>query len=144
MKFNLSILLRGFAILVIVFILLAAAFQFLPQPSAEELLNATVDAGVAARSTEIVNLTGTPNPTQIQRTVNAIVDATLNAPTPAPVTSAEGIVGGAEGILAWLWGIIIGIWNFMGFGGIYTQICCCLLPFALIILGAATDKARPR
>jgi hypothetical protein len=144
MKFNLSILLRGFAVLVIVFILLVAAFQFVPKPSQEELIEATVAAGVEARSTEIANQTGTPNPTQIQRTVNAIVEATINAPTPAPLSSSEGIAGGAEGILAWFWSIISGIWNFMGFGGIYSQICCCLLPFALVITGAAADKARPR
>jgi len=144
MKFNLPILLRGFAVLVIVFILLVAAFQFIPKPSQEELIQATVAAGVEARSTEVAHQTGIPNPTQIQRTVNAIVEATINAPTPAPLTSSEGIVQGAEGFLGWIWGIIMGIWNFMGFGGIYSQICCCLLPFALIIMGAAADKARPR
>lgn len=144
MKFNLSILLRGFAVLVIVFILLVAAFQFIPKPSQDELMQATIVAGVESRSTEIANQTGTPNATQIQRTVNAIVEATITAPTPAPLNTSEGIAQGAEGFLAWIWGIIIGVWNFMGFGGIYTQVCCCLLPFALIIMGAAADKARPR
>jgi hypothetical protein len=144
MKFNLSFLLRGFAALIIVFILLVAAFQFIPKPSQEAILEATIAAGVEARSTEVANLTGSPNPSQIQRTVNAIVEATINAPTPAPLTSSEGISQGAEGFLAWVWSIIVGVWNFMGFGGIYTQICCCLLPFALVIMGAAADKARPR
>jgi hypothetical protein len=132
-------------VLAIVLILAAAAYQLMPKPSAEDLLEATVAAGVAERSTEIANLTGTPNPTQIQETVNAIVEATLNPASPTPPLSAtEQVAEGAEGAVTWLWAFILGIWNFMGFAGIYSQICCCLLPFILIIVGAAADKARPR
>jgi hypothetical protein len=131
-------------VLFIILILAIAAYQLMPKPSQEELIEATVAAGVAERSTEVANLTGTPNPSEIQRTVNAIVEATLNAPTPMPLSATEQVAAGAEGFLEWLWGIVINVWNLMGFAGIYSQICCCLLPFILVIVGAAADKARPR
>lgn len=143
MKFNLSILLRGFGFLLILFILIVAAVQFLPKPSPEAIIEATVAAGVEARSTAIAVQTGTPNPTQIQSTVNAIVEATVNAPTPEPRSATEQVADGAEGIVGSIWGIIISIWNFMGFFGIYSQVCCCLLPFGLVVMGAASDRARP-
>lgn len=134
------------AIFIVFFILILAiaAFQLMPKPSQEELIEATVAAGVASRSTEVANQTGTPNPTAIQRTVNAIVEATLNAPTPEPLSATEQAAAGAEGFVNSVWGFILNVWNLMGFAGIYSQICCCLIPFTLVIVGAAADKARPR
>jgi Asp-tRNA(Asn)/Glu-tRNA(Gln) amidotransferase A subunit family amidase len=146
MKFTTSSILRAIGLIIVLGLILVLVVQFLPKPSAEEIIEATVAAGVEARSTEVAVMTGTVNPTQIQSTVNARVEATLTAavPTiaPTPASAEEQVSQQVSGIALNIWNSLLWLWNLAGFAGIWSQICCCILPIGLIFLGVAGDSAR--
>jgi hypothetical protein len=134
-----------FSLALALMVLLGVLSLFSQQPSPEVSLQQTVDAGVRARSTELALLTGTPDATQIQATVNALVDATMtaaNAPTvtPTPVPSAVEQVGSsAVGIIGWLWSVVLALWNLFAFGGVWMQVCCCIVVPGIILLAVLRE-----
>mgnify|MGYP001052190953 CR=1 FL=1 len=141
----------AFAILLGMLVLsVIAQFTGDPPTDAErdqQVIESTVQAGVDAGLTEIVSQTGTPDATAIQSTVDAAIDATLtgvavtSAPptaTPPPfevATGADPVDGALNGLL----GILLGVWQFAGFAGIWSQVCCCVLPIGVIVVGALND-----
>jgi hypothetical protein len=156
-SFRLSRIIRmvAFGILAVM-LLLAVIAQFTVPPTAQDSIDATVEAGVNQRLTEVMVQTGTPNPTALRATIDASADATLTqivvtAATPTPILQAppppEGVPGiligiwnFVMGILNWFWGIITGLWNFAGRGGIVVQVLCCIVPSLAIIIGIVNDK----
>jgi hypothetical protein len=147
-RFRLSRILRyaGFAILLMMLVL-SVIFQF-TQPqvlSDEEIIAATVQAGVNLGLTEVMVLTGTPDATAIQATIEAGIEATLTniQGTPQAESSNTGSETGAVSWIANLFnavlGFIMGIWNFAGQGGIFIQVCCCIVPIALVVVGIIND-----
>jgi hypothetical protein len=134
-----------FMLALLVMVALGVLSMFSQTPTPEESLQQTVDAGVRARSTELAMLTGTPDATQVQATVNAIVDATITAanaptatPTPPPGT-VEQVGGAVQGVIGWLWGIVMALWNLFGFGGFWMQVCCCIVVPGIIFFAMLRD-----
>lgn len=129
-----------FTVALLLMVVLGVLSLFSSQPSPEESLQQTVDAGVRARSTEMALLTGTPDATQVQATVNALVDATMtaaNAPTatPTPVPGTVEQVGGTVfGVIGWLWSVVLALWNLFSFGGVWMQVCCCIVMPGIILI----------
>lgn len=155
-SFPLSRILRysGFAILLIMLIL-SVVFQF-TQPQIltdEEIVAETVQAGVNLGLTEVSVLTGTPDATAIQSTINAGIEATLaqnsieasataqpeSSNTENTSESIDGVISWITNLLASVFGIVISAWNFAGRGGIFIQVCCCITPFGLIVVGIMND-----
>lgn len=150
-KFRLSRILRftGIGIL-LAMVILSIVFQF-TQPEVltdEESIAATVQAGVNAGLTEVVMQTGTPDATAIQATVDAGIEATLASIDSPPQSETSNTAGGTEydGVVGWIvgffeaiWGFVLGIWNFAGRGGIFVQVCCCIVPIGLVALGIIND-----
>lgn len=140
----------GFAILVGMLIL-SLVYQFTNPLAGDEALEATVQAGVNQRLTEVAQQTGTPEPTAIQSTVEARIDATLTAvvalsatPTPDPdrtptEEAVDNTVGFFESLLAPILGLLGSVWNFAGLGGIWLQVCCCVVPPIAIVVGIIND-----
>ncbi|MEL6310355.1 MAG: hypothetical protein AAFV98_20010 [Chloroflexota bacterium] len=141
----------AFGILLAMLVLSVIA-QFTGEPPTpaerdQQSIEQTVQAGVDAGLTEIVSQTGTPDATAIQSTVQARIDATLTgvAVTSAPPTATPEpfeVATGAEpmdGVLNGLLGILMGAWQLAGFAGIWSQVCCCVVPIGVIVIGAAND-----
>src|SRR5688500_15807289 len=70
--FRLSRIIRmvAFGILALM-LLLAVIAQFTVPPTGQESIDATVEAGVNQRLTEVIVQTGTPNPTALRATIEA-------------------------------------------------------------------------
>lgn len=100
----------------------------------------TVQAEVGARLTQTAAVaTATPLPD-----VNATVEARLTvtpppSPTPEPPTVTESV----QNALGPVWSILSWVWNLFAFGGIWLQVCCCILIPGGLLLVLASDL-RPR
>lgn len=100
-----------------------------PTPLSQADIDATVQAGISGTRAA---MEGTPN---LPATIDAGIEQGLRVtPTPTPVPSPlDGVTGAVSGV-----------WNFFGFGGLLTQVLCCLLIPGLILLGVLRDAPRPR
>ena len=104
-----------------------------------------MQAGVNQGLTEVLIQTGTPDPTAIQSTVEARIEATLTAIADAPDTSTVGndtSTDSDDPLLNIVNAILYPfrtMWNFAGLGGIWIQIICCIAPVLLLIIGIAND-----
>jgi hypothetical protein len=154
--FPLSRILRyaGFAIL-LVMLILSVVFQFTQDPilTDEEIVAETVQAGVDLGLTEVSILTGTPDATAIQATINAGIEATLaqrsldaTATAQPESSNTENTLEATNGVISWVvslfgavFGIIVGMWNFAGQGGIFVQLLCCITPVGAIVVGVVND-----
>ena len=162
---NVSKIARGIAIAIVVGMLVLAVIAQFTTPdipeTPEEAVEATVQAGVQQRLTEVVIQTGTPNPTAVRETIDASVNATLtqiaaDAATPVPGAStadAESAPDEVPGILRGIWnfivsvvkafwGMLVWLWNFAGKGGIVLQVICCIIPALVLIIGIFNDPRR--
>lgn len=152
-RFRISRILRytGLAILLMM-VILSIVFQFMQpvQLTDEESVAATVQAGVNAGLTEVIALTGTPDATAIQATIDAGVEATLakaQTDTESQSSGSNTDSGETNAVVSWIMnlintvvGFVLGIWNFAGRGGIFVQVCCCIVPIGLVVLGIVNDK----
>lgn len=157
---KISRIMRMVAFVILVgMLLLAIIAQFTESEThdtPEDSVEATVQAGIEARLTEVVMQTGTPNPTAIQEMIDASVDATLTqaaggVATPVPAESeSETDESEQEGILfaIWnfivsvlssFWGLFVSLWDFAGKGGIVVQVICCAIPALAIFVGIVND-----
>lgn len=143
---NIALIFRiVFVIAIIGMIGLGLAGIFVNPPTVQDAIEMTVESGVSARSTEIALLTGTPDADEIQATVNAIIDSTMTAvvmPTATatpPPTAGEQAVSTATGFVGWVLGILLWMWNLFSFGGLWTQLCCCIGLPLLFVLSAFRD-----
>ncbi len=94
----------------------------------------TIQAAVDQRLTAVAaQSSATPFP-DIEATVQFRLTAT---PTPVPE------IGAVESITGGIWSFLRSIWNLFAFGGIWLQICCCLLIPGSILLLFINDT-RPR
>jgi hypothetical protein len=160
---NVSKIARGIAFVIVAGMLVLAVIAQFTTPDTpetpEEAVEATVQAGIQERLTEVVIQTGTPNPTDVRETIDASVDATLTqivagSATPVPsASSAEGDSTEVPGILRRIWnfivsvvkafgGILVWLWNFAGKGGIILQVICCIVPALVLIIGVLNDPRR--
>ncbi|MCU0498499.1 MAG: hypothetical protein MUF87_14205 [Anaerolineae bacterium] len=118
-----------FGILGIMAVIMIYGLLNRPTPLTPADMDATVQAGIAGTRAAIQ---GTPN---LQATIDAEIEQGLRVtPTPTAVPSPLDGVGGA----------VSGVWNFFGFGGLFTQVLCCLLIPGLLLLGVLRDPPRPR
>ncbi len=126
-------------ILLVMLVLVGISLLTDPTPTGDAALNATqveqtVQAAVDQRLTAVAaQATPTAFP-DIEATVQFRLTVT---PTPAPeVSPVEEVTGG-------IWSFLRSIWNLFAFGGIWLQICCCLLlPGAVLLL--FINDTRPR
>ncbi|MEO1165699.1 MAG: hypothetical protein AAFV98_18080 [Chloroflexota bacterium] len=140
----------GFAIL-LGMLILSLVYQYTNPPTDAEAIEATVQAGVNQGLTEVAQQTGTPEATALQSTVDARIDATLTAivissatPTPDPdrtptEEAVDNTVGFFETLLAPILNILASMWNFAGLGGVWLQVCCCIVPPIAIVVGIIND-----
>lgn len=126
---NISRLARSAFILVLVGMLLLAAYAFLnrPTPITEQDIEATVDARRTQTAVAV-----TPD-------LEATIDARLQT-TPAPPAPSDPVNDAIGGVT----GFVSGVWDFFGFFGLFSQVICCIVLPGLILLGILNDKPRPR
>lgn len=140
---KLSSLFKMVFLLVIGGMIVLAVFALLTRsgsPSAEEQVEQTVVAEVALRTTQTA-VAVTPD---IEATVSARLESSPVAtadPNLIPVEQLEtsgGMVSLIGGLLNSLFSILRSLWNVFSFGGVWLQLCCCLV----LPLGALIALAR--
>jgi hypothetical protein len=124
---------------------LAGLLMLIAQPGPAEPLSPTqveqtVQAEVNARLTQTAAAaTATPLP-DVQATVAARLTITPSPPPPPEPPSAAETVQNALGPV---WSVLSWFWNLFAFGGIWLQVCCCILVPVGLLLVLAGDL-RPR
>lgn len=143
-KFPLSKVLRYSAFAILLFMLISSVIYQMSNPNAtdEERIEATVQAGVNQGLTEVRMQTGTPDPTAIQSTVSASIDATLTAVPSTPDILGEDSTTSDNPVLNIINALLSpfrAMWNFAGLGGIWIQVICCIVPVLMLIVGIVND-----
>ena len=143
-KFPLSKVLRYSAFAILLFMLVSSLIYQMSNPNAtdEERIEATVQAGVNQGLTEVSMQTGTPDPTVIQGTVSARIEATLTAVPDTPDISDADSTNSDNPLMNILNALLSpfrAMWDFAGLGGIWVQVICCIVPVLLLIVGIAND-----
>jgi hypothetical protein len=111
-----------------------------PPPGAPTQAELTVQAEVNLRLTQTAAAVATPAPADVQATVAARLTITPPpSPTPEPPSTAETL----QNALGPVWTIISAVWNLFAFGGVWLQVCCCILIPLGLLLVLARDL-RPR
>jgi hypothetical protein len=135
-------LFRIVAGLILLAMLILAGIALITQEPPEEVRRATqlaqtVQARVDERMTAAAaQITATPPPGEAE--IEATVEALLTA-TPAPPPQPDPLQNLGGGI----WSILRGLWDLFAFGGLWLQICCCLLIPGGVLLLFISD-IRPR
>ena len=157
---NVSKIARGIAFAILAGMLVLAVIAQFTTPdipdTPEAAVEATVQAGIQQRLTEVVIETGTPNPTAVRETIDASVNATLTqiaagsaTPVPNAASTPDEVPGILRGIWNFIvsvvkafWGMLVWLWNFAGKGGIVLQVICCIIPALALIIGIFNDPRR--
>jgi hypothetical protein len=152
--------LRTVGYLLVIGMVVLAVWGLINRPEPPVLLNneqieATVQAGVIrtltaqaptpdiqgtidARATDVAR--GTPLPPTASPTPEP-------SPTPQPSieqqisSGANNVLGFVGGVFNALWGLVMGLWNFLAFGGVLLQVCCCVGIPALIVIGLVAERS---
>jgi hypothetical protein len=152
--------LRTVGYLLVIGMIVLALWGLINRPEPPVLLNseqieATVQSGV------IRTLTAQAPTPNIQGTIDArATEVALGTPLPPSATptaepsatpepsieqqissGANNVLGFVTGVFNALWGLVMGLWNFLSFGGVVLQVCCCVGIPALIVIGLAAEKA---
>ena len=143
-KFPVSKVLRYSAFAILLFMLVSSIIYQMSNPNAtdEERIEATVQAGVNQGLTEAVMQTGTPDPTAIQSTVSARIEATLTAVPSTPDIAGEDSTSSDNPILNIINALLSpfrAMWDFAGLGGIWIQVICCIVPVLMLVVGIVND-----
>lgn len=152
---NFSGLFRLAFIVVVGGMIVLAVFALLtrpapPGPLTEAQIEQTVVAEVSARLTQ----TAAVAPPTALPDIEATVAARL-AETPAPTADPNlipvdqleesgGIISAIGGLINAIFGLLRGIWNLFSFGGVWLQVCCCLvIPIGALVLLARESVNAP-
>ncbi len=143
-KFPLSKVLRYSAFAILLFMLVSSVIYKMSNPNAtdEERIEATVQAGVNQGLTEVSMQTGTPDPTAIQATVSARIEATLTAVPSTPDNADEDTTSSDNPLMNIINALLSPfrtMWDFAGLGGIWVQVICCIAPVLMLIVGIVND-----
>ncbi len=126
-----------------------AGFAMLTRPApAGPLTQAQIEQTVVAEVDARMTQTAAVAPPTALPDVEATVQARLAA-SPAPtedpnlipqeqLETSGGIISFVGGLLNGLFGLLRGVWNIFSFGGVWLQVCCCIL----LPLGALAALAR--
>jgi cytoskeletal protein RodZ len=141
MRFSLSKIFRAIFVLLLVGmfgVLLVSVF--VRPPTAEQALELTVQAQVAAQSTAIAAVASATSPADLEATVQARVEATQTAAAQPTPSEAERAVGQATSWFSGIWAAVVWLWNIFAFGGLCLQLFCCVLAPLGVVLALARES----
>lgn len=152
---NFSGLFRLAFILVVGGMIVLAVFALLTRPAPSgPLTEAQIEQTVVAEVNTRLTQTAVVAPPTALPDIEATVAARL-AQTPLPTSdpnliptdqleASGGVVALIGGLLNAVFGLLRGIWNLFSFGGVWLQVCCCLvIPIGALVLLARESLNAP-
>lgn len=146
---NFSKLFKAAFFLIVGGMIVLAVFAMLtrptpPGPLTDAQIEQTIVAEVNTRLTQTAVIATPTALPDIDATVAARLAASpmpTDDPNLIPVSQLEeggAVVGFAGGLINAVFSLLRGIWNLFSFGGVWLQVCCCLL----VPIGALVALAR--